>query len=128
VLEPGAEATVEETVTEEMTAARLGSGDVPVLGTPAVLALVEAAAVAIVADSLETDQTTVGTSVELEHLAPTPVGAQVTASAGVIEVDGRTIRFTFEVTDAQGPIARGTHTRVIVNRDRFLTTARERGG
>lgn len=126
MLEPGAEATVEETVTEEMTAERLGSGDVPVLGTPAVLALVEAAAVAAVADSLEPGQTTVGASVELEHLAPTAVGARVTATAGLLEVDGRRLRFTFEVTDPAGPVARGTHARVILERDRFLRSARDR--
>jgi fluoroacetyl-CoA thioesterase len=126
VLEPGAEATVEEVVTGEMTAERLGSGDVPVLATPAVLALVEAAAVAAIGDELEAGRTTVGVSVELEHVAPTPVGARVTASAGLLEVDGRRLRFTFEVTDPQGPIARGSHTRIIVERERFLSTARGR--
>ncbi|MGH9286444.1 MAG: thioesterase, FlK family, partial [Acidimicrobiales bacterium] len=69
MLEPGRQATVEETVTEGMTADRLGSGDVLVLGTPAVLALVEAAAVAAVADELEPGTTTVGASVALDHLA-----------------------------------------------------------
>ncbi len=127
VLEPGLEATVEEAVTEAMTAERLGSGDVPVLGTPAVLALVEAAAVAAVAGELEPSQTTVGTSVELEHVAPTAIGASVAATAGLAEVDGRRLRFSFEVTDPAGPIARGTHDRVVVERDRFVEKARERG-
>lgn len=126
MLEPGLEATVEETVTEEMTAERLGSGDVPVLGTPAILALVEGAAVAAVSDSLEPTQTTVGASVELEHLAPTEVGASVTATAGLVEVDGRRLRFSFEVTDPAGPVARGSHARVIVDRERFLSGARDR--
>jgi predicted thioesterase len=126
VLEPGLEATVEERVTEAMTAERLGSGDVPVLGTPAVLALVEAAAVAAVADALGPGQTTVGASVELQHVAPTGVDATVTATAGLVEVDGRRLRFSFEVTDPAGPIARGTHTRVVVERDRFLGDARSR--
>ena len=126
MLEPGLEATVEESVTEEMTAERLGSGDVPVLGTPAVLLLVEAAAVAAVSGELETGQTTVGASVELDHVAPTLVGATVTATAGLIQVDGRRLRFSFEVTDPAGPIARGTHTRVVVERDSFLQKARSR--
>lgn len=126
MLEPGAEATVEETVTEQMTAERLGSGDVPALGTPAVLALVEAAAVAVVGDSLEPGQTTVGASIELQHVAPTAVGAKVTATAGLLEVDGRRLSFTFEVTDPAGPVARGTHERVIVDRDRFLRSAHDR--
>lgn len=126
MLEPGLEATVEEIVTEEMTAERLGSGDVPVLGTPAVLALVEGAAVAAVSGELEPSQTTVGASIELDHVAPTLTGATVTATAGLMEVDGRRLVFTFEVTDPAGPIARGTHRRVIVDRDRFLESARGR--
>jgi fluoroacetyl-CoA thioesterase len=126
MLEPGRQATVEETVTEEMTAPELGSGDLPVLGTPAVLALVEAAAVAAVADSLDAATTSVGASVELEHLAPTPVGGVVTATAALAEVDGRRLRFRFEVTDRAGPVARGTHVRVIVDRKRFLGTAESR--
>lgn len=126
VLEPGLEATVEESVTEAMTAERLGSGDVPLLGTPAVLALVEAAAVAAISDALRPGETTVGSSVELQHVAPTSVGSTVTATAGLVEVDGRRLRFTFEVTDQAGPIARGTHARVVVDRDRFLGDARSR--
>jgi fluoroacetyl-CoA thioesterase len=128
VLEPGSQATVEETVTEAMTARRLGSGDVPVLGTPAVLALVEAAAVAAVSGALEPGQTTVGAAVTLDHVAPTPVGVTVAAEAVLREVDGRRLRFAFEVTDVAGPIARGTHDRTIVDAGRFLDGARRRGG
>lgn len=123
MLEPGMQATVEETVGADMTAERLGSGDVPVLGTPAILALVEAAAVAAVADGLEAGSTTVGASVELDHLAPTAVGAAVQATAGLIEVDDHNLRFRFEVTDPAGPVARGTHRRVVVERERFLRKA-----
>jgi fluoroacetyl-CoA thioesterase len=126
MLEPGRQATVEETVTEGMTADRLGSGDVPVLGTPAVLALVEAAAVAAVGDELEPGTTTVGASVALDHLAPTPVGGTVTATAALAQVEERRLTFRFEVTDAAGPVARGEHVRVIVDRDRFLGSARAR--
>jgi fluoroacetyl-CoA thioesterase len=126
MLEPGPQATVEETVTEDMTAERLGSGDVAVLGTPAVLALVEAAAVAAVADELEPGTTTVGASVALDHLAPTPVGAMVTATAALAEVEERRLTFRFEVTDAAGPVARGQHVRVVVDRERFLDSATER--
>jgi predicted thioesterase len=118
---------VQETVTEEMTAERLGSGDVPVLGTPAVLALVEAAAVAAVGDSLETGTTSVGSRVELDHVAPTAIGAPLTATAELREVDGRKLHFSFEVTDPAGPVARGSHLRVIVDRDSFLAAAEERG-
>lgn len=126
MIEPGLQATVAETVTEEMTAQRIGSGDVPVLGTPAVLALVEAAAVAAVADHLEPGGTTVGSSVELEHVAPTEVGVEVAATAVLREVDGRRLRFAFQVGDPAGPVARGTHDRVLVDRARFLESARDR--
>jgi fluoroacetyl-CoA thioesterase len=126
-MQPGAAAAVEETVTEAMTATALGSGDVPVLGTPKVLAMVEAAAVAAVASELADGHTTVGVSVELQHLAPTPVGARVTARAELVEAAGRRLRFAFEVTDATGVVATGTHTRVVVERGPFLEAARERG-
>jgi fluoroacetyl-CoA thioesterase len=126
MLEPGLQATVEETVTEEMTAERLGSGDVPVLGTPALMAMIEAAAVAAVADHLDDGDTTVGSAVELDHIAPTAVGVRVEATAALREVDGRRLRFAFEVTDPAGPVARGSHDRVIVDRRRFLASARSR--
>lgn len=126
MIEPGMQATVEESVTEQMTAEGLGSGDVSVLGTPAVLALVETAAVAAVADELDPGTTTVGASVELEHLAPTPPGSKVTATAALTEIDGHRLRFRFEVTDPAGPVARGTHVRAIVDRDPFLRKAAQR--
>lgn len=127
MLKPGLQATVEETVTGAMTAEGLGSGDLPVLGTPAVLALVEAAAVAAVDVALDASATTVGASVKLDHVAPTAVGRSVTATAALVEVDGRRLRFRFEVTDEAGPVAHGEHARVIVDRERFLRDARERG-
>lgn len=126
MIRAGLRATVEETVTEEMTAERLGSGDVAVLGTPAVLALVEGAAVAAVTDALERGTTTVGARVELDHVAPTPVGLALTATAELVDVDGRKLRFSFEVSDAAGLVARGSHVRVIVDREAFLTSADER--
>jgi len=121
MLEPGLEATIEETVTEQMTAEALGSGDVPVLGTPAVLALAERAACAAIEGELQDGQTSVGSWVELSHLAPTPVGERVTAHAELAEVDGRTLTFEFNVSDERQQIARGKHRRVIVDRSRFLS-------
>ena len=127
MLEPGREETVEEDVTERHTAAALGSGDVPVYGTPAVLALVERAACRIVEKQLPREQTSVGSAVELSHLAPTPPGHRVRATARLTEVDGRKLRFDFSVRDAAGEIARGRHERVVVERGRFLDAARQRG-
>ena len=125
-LEPGAQATVEDVVRDEMTALALGSGDVPVLGTPALIALCERAAVAAVAGALAAGQTTVGASIRIDHLAPTPVGAAVRATARLEQVDGRRLTFAIEAGDGAGPIARGTHGRVIVDRDGFLGAAERR--
>ncbi|MFN2543742.1 MAG: thioesterase family protein [Actinomycetota bacterium] len=126
MLEPGLEATIEERVTEAMTARALGSGDVPVLGTPAVLALAERAACAAIDGKLDPGQTSVGATVELSHLAPTAVGSHVTAQARLTAVDGRKLRFALTVSDGSGEVARGTHERVVVDRERFLSAAIDR--
>lgn len=125
-IQPGQHAEVEHAVTNADTAVALGSGDVPVLGTPAVVALCERAAVAAIADTLEPSQTSVGTSVAIEHLAPTVVGRTVTIRAHLDAVEGRTLTFTVGATDASGEIARGTHIRVVVDRDRFVSGAEQR--
>src|SRR5688500_12952271 len=96
----GAMARVELTVTDADTAQALGSGDVPVLGTPRVLALAEAATVAATTSRLAPGTTTVGTRIELEHRAPTPIGRTVRAEARLAKVDGR--RLVFEVTVRDG--------------------------
>ena len=128
MLEPGLEETVQETITPEMSAASLGSGDVQVLGTPSLLALVERVAVAAVVGSLDPGRTTVGASVELHHLAPTPVGALVTVTVRLEGVEGRKLRFSFEASDPGGIVARGTHLRVVVERDGFIAEAARRSG
>jgi predicted thioesterase len=120
MLEPGLEATIEETVNDAMTAEALGSGDVPVLGTPAVLALAEKAAIAAIADGLEDGQTSVGSWVDLSHLAPTAVGVTVTATARLAVIDDRKLTFRFTVSEGETQVARGTHRRVLVDRARFL--------
>jgi predicted thioesterase len=125
-LEPGLKATVERTVTEADTARALGSGDLDVFGTPAVVAACEEASVLAVRIHLDEGQTTVGTRIELDHLAPTPVGRLVTASAVLDGVDGRSLTFTVSASDQSGEIARGSHMRVIVGRERFLENAASR--
>jgi len=118
---------VHEVVSEAMTADRVGSGDVRVLATPAALALVERAAVASLAGRLPDGATTVGASVELAHLAPTPVGAEVVARAHLDRVEGgRRLTFSFSVSDQAGEIAHGTHVRVVVDRRRFADAATAR--
>jgi predicted thioesterase len=133
-VEPGLSAVVEHTVSTEDTAESIGSGDVPVLGTPRLLALAEAATVAAVAGHLPAGRTSVGTRVELDHLAATPVGGRVRVHAELAAVDGRTLRFAISATvtaattgtdgtdRGDAVIARGTVTRAVVDRDRFLST------
>jgi len=107
-------------VTEDLTAIRLGSGDVPVLGTPALLALIEEAAVAAVHGVLPDGATTVGSHVELDHLAPSRVGVEVRALATLTAVEGRALTFECEAFEGDKPIGRASHRRMIVDREKFL--------
>lgn len=113
-------ARVIHTVTAGDTALALGSGDLEVLATPRVLAWLEAATCAAL--TLSADQTSVGTRVDLEHLAASPVGAQITATATVVHTDGRLVRFQVVAHDAAGTlVASGEVRRVVVDRERFLS-------
>ncbi|MCP2260374.1 putative thioesterase [Streptoalloteichus tenebrarius] len=117
----GLRATVELVVDRSDTAGAVGSGDVPVLATPRLLALAEAATVAALAGRLAPATTSVGHRVELEHLLPTPVGGRVAVLATLVEVDGRRLRFEVRAVDGRGElVARGVITRVVVDRERFL--------
>jgi fluoroacetyl-CoA thioesterase len=127
-LEAGLTGRVSARVDVARTARWLGSGDVDVLGTPAVVALAEAAACAAVGGRLPEGSTSVGTWIELEHLAPTAPGRVVTASATLTAIDGRTLEFELSVDDPAGVVARGRHRRVVVDRRRFVDSAGERGG
>ena len=125
-LRPGVTGEASVEVTEAVTAERVGSGSVPVLSTPEVVALVERAAMNALEGALGDGVTTVGSRVELDHLAPTPVGGRATARATLDAVQGRTLTFSVEVTDDAGVVARAGHVRVVVDRERFLTSARGR--
>jgi predicted thioesterase len=120
----GLRATVSAEVTHGDTAEALGSGDVPVLGTPRLLALAEAASVAAIAPQLAPGQTTVGTSVSLEHRRPSPLGAQIEVEAELTEIDGRRLVFMFIAygpgSDDDAVIGAGTVERVLLDRARFL--------
>jgi predicted thioesterase len=118
--EPGLTGTAQAEVTEADTASALGSGDVRVLGTPRVVALAEAATIAAVAGHLPPDSTSVGVRVEIEHLAPTPVGGTVRAEATLSTVDGRKLGFEVIVRDEQAIIAIGQIDRSVVHAARFL--------
>jgi fluoroacetyl-CoA thioesterase len=121
---PGASATAQLTVTEADTAIAFGSGEVPVLATPRIIALVEQAAVAAVHPSLEPGTSTVGVRVQIEHISPTPVGGSVTAEANLEKVEGRRLIFHVSARDERGLIAAGKITRVLVDVERFLDKAR----
>jgi predicted thioesterase len=122
-LGPGLSASVSLVVEETDTALAMGSGDVPVLATPRVIALAEQASVEAVADALKPGATTVGYEVQLAHLSPTPVGGKVTAEAILESIEGRRLTFRVSVSDARGLVAAGRITRVIVMRDRFVERA-----
>ncbi|MGH8990807.1 MAG: thioesterase family protein [Acidimicrobiia bacterium] len=124
VLAPGLSAAVTLVVAEPDTSIALGSGDVPVLGTPRLLALAEEATVAAVTPALDPGTTTVGHRITLEHRSPTPVGGKVRAEAVLAEVDGRSLTFRVTVSDGNGPIGEATITRVVVDRTRFLERLR----
>jgi fluoroacetyl-CoA thioesterase len=121
-METGQSATLQFEVTEADTAAAVGSGDLPVLGTPRLLAWCEAATCAAVADSLDAASTSVGTRVAVEHLAASPVGERVEVTASIAYVDGRLVRFSVAASHvADGKVVgTGEVTRVVVDRDRFL--------
>ncbi len=119
----GSMARVQLTVTDADTAQAMGSGDVPVLGTPRVLALAEAATVAATASKLPPGATTVGTRVELDHRAATPVGRTVVAEARLSKVDGRRLTFEVSVHDGTEVVADGRVERALVDRHRFVERA-----
>ena len=107
-------------VAETSTAAYIGSGDMAVLATPALAALMENAAMMAVAAELPDGSTTVGTRLELNHSRASAVGVEVTAEAVLTAVDGRRLTFRIEARDAQGLVGDCIHERVIVDRQRFL--------
>jgi predicted thioesterase len=123
-LEPGLCAEIELVVTDADTAIALKSGDVPVLGTPRVLALAEEASVKAIAPHLEAGDTTVGTRVELSHVAPVAVGSTVVAEATLEKCEGRRLVFTVSVSDDNGLVAVGKITRSVVQVKPFMEKAR----
>ena len=107
-------------VEREDTAKEVGSGDLLVYATPCMVALMEGAACEAIAECLSDSQTSVGTGLNIEHISATPVGLEVRAEAEVTEVNGKVITFALRAYDEAGEIGRGTHTRVLVNSQKFL--------
>jgi len=107
-------------VAHENTAARVGAGGVEVFGTPMMIALMEQASWQSVANDLEPGYVTVGTLVNVRHLAATPLGQRVRATAELVEIEGRRLLFKVEAFDEKQKIGEGQHERFIVNLDRFM--------
>lgn len=123
-LKPGLHGSAKLLVTRDDTALALGSGDVPVLATPRLIALCEEAALSAVADHVPAGHTTVGMRVQIDHLAPTAVSSTVAAEATLERVEGRRLTFTVSASDHCGLVAAGKVTRVVVETERFLEKAR----
>ena len=122
MIDIGSSCQLEQTVTEELTAAKIGSGSLPVFGTPFMAAMMEYAAMTLLQNFLADDQSSVGTRLDITHDAPTPVGMKVWAEAAITAVseNGKMVDFAVKAWDEKGPIGQGTHTRAIINAERFL--------
>lgn len=117
---PGLSGKADLIVDESCTADAWGSGLLPVLSTPRVIALMEQAACAALADAMEEGKTTVGTRIDMQHTAATPMGMRVYAKAELVAVEGRALTFHIESFDEAGSIGSAEHQRFIVETARFM--------
>jgi predicted thioesterase len=124
----GAEGVVRRVVSEEMSADAMGNEGLHVLATPALALLFEHSAIEAIAKYLDDGELTVGTELLVRHLAPTPVGMNVTVAARLVGVRERMLDFTIDASDAAGAIGEGSHTRAILDRERFDRTVERRRG
>ncbi|WP_300720342.1 thioesterase family protein [uncultured Alistipes sp.] len=120
MLEKGLSAQSVATVCDANTAAAMCSGDLPVFATPAMVALMEHAAMKAVAAELEEGATTVGAEMNVTHIKPSGLGAEITATAVLTAVEGRKLTFNVGARDAEGMIGEGVHVRFVVDRTRFM--------
>ena len=127
-IEPGIAAERSEVVTADLLATRLGSGSVEVYATPAMVALIESAAVAAIEPLLPEGQTSVGVALDVKHLAATPLGRRVRARAEVVQVDGRQVTFQVQAWDEHELIGEGMHTRFVIDVARFMVRVRQKSG
>ena len=118
-MDTGIKGYKEITVTKELTAISLGSGDLEVYATPAMIALMEETASESVKPKLEIGQGSVGTYIAIKHLAATPIGMHVRCESELVEVDGRRLVFNITAYDEKEKIGEGTHERFIISNDKF---------
>ena len=129
MLETGLKLTLTKTVTEDKTARVMGSGTLDVFATPAMIALMEETAYKAVQESLDKGMGSVGTYLDVKHLAATPLGMTVTCEAELCEIDNRRLVFTVKAYDEAGLIGEGRHERFIVQNEKFMakTNAKKQG-
>ncbi len=125
-LKTGMTAKIEHQVTAEDTAVRFGSGEVQVFATPMMIALMEKAALSAVDPNLPEGYATVGTTVDIAHMAATPVGMKVTATAELTEISGKKLKFRIEAFDEKEKIGEGWHGRYIIQTQKFLELTRQK--
>jgi predicted thioesterase len=123
ILKIGLQAEKNDTVSEKNTASGLGSGGLPVYGTPSMILLMEMAALSAVAPLLPQGWSTVGTELNVKHLAATPLGMKVWSQAELLSIDGKALFFKVEAFDEAGKIGEGTHGRFIIECERFMAKA-----
>lgn len=127
-LKPGLTGTAEMVVGTRDTAPRVGSGRIAVLATPVMISLIEEAALACVEDHLPEGRQSLGTHLDVSHIAATPIGMTVTATAELTAVEGRKLIFRVEARDEQDLIGEGTHARVVVTAASFAERIRAKAG
>jgi len=127
-IQPGLTGTARMIVGTNDTAPRVGSGKIEVLATPVMIGLIEEAALDAIEAALPPDMQSLGTHLDVSHIAATPTGMRVTATARVTAVEGRTVTFAVEATDEKETIGSGTHTRVVVTAARFRARVAEKAG
>jgi predicted thioesterase len=120
LIKPGIGAQKTDTVTDDKTASVWGSGGLSVYATPAMIALMEEAALSAVDTLLPPDWSTVGTELNVKHIAATPMGMKVYAKAELLGIDGRALSFKVEAFDETGKIGEGVHSRCIVDNEKSM--------
>lgn len=120
-MEIGQSFTATTTVVKELTAEVMGSGDMPVFATPAMIALMENAAMKAVASDLPEGSSTVGIEMSVSHMKASAIGAAISAKAEITEIDGRKITFSVVAKEGDATIGEGKHVRFVVDKEKFLS-------
>lgn len=127
MLEAGIKGKRDTTVSEEVTAKAVGSGELNVYATPAMIALMEETAYKSVAGELEDGMGSVGTKMEVSHVSATPLGMRVTCETELVQVDGRKLVFSVKAYDEKGLIGEGMHERFVIQNEKFQAKADSKG-